>query len=183
LYQKVQSATLEVVGKLRPALLTLSAGLLLALIAAQSLGWWPIKTSDVTVFAPFSLPIAFLAFTGGDPPCLPLIVAVPSVVFWLWSPGLFRGKAVVPIRSVFLFAISVVISAEEFVGGWGYGLRYQGFKYTITTALLSTALAIFTGILILRLRRAPSFALNLLTHFVLFAWLITYAFPYLGELP
>ncbi len=70
-----------------------------------------------------------------------------------------------------------------FVEGWRYGLKYESLTYSISTALLSAVLAVFTGILILRLRRGPSFALNLLTHFVLFAWLITYAFPYLGELP
>jgi hypothetical protein len=160
--------------------LTILAGLLLALIASQSLGlWFP---GGASIIAPLPLPLIWLAFAS-DGHFLLIIALLPSLAFWLWSPGLFRGKATAPIRSVILLAIGGATSIVWFVGGWRYGLEYQGLAYNVSTALLSAVLAVLTGVLILRSRKAPSFTLNLIVHFVLFAWLITYAFPYLGELP
>lgn len=165
---------------MKPIVLTTLAGLLLALLAAQSLGLW--VPGGASVITPLPFPLIWFAFAS-DGGHLLVIALLPSLAFWLWSPGLFRGKATIPIRSIVLFVIGLMASIVWFVEGWRYGLKYESLTYSISTALLSAVLAVFTGILILRLRRGPSFALNLLTHFVLFAWLITYAFPYLGELP
>jgi len=166
---------------MKSVVLTILAGLLLALIAAQSLGLLIAETGEVTVFAPCSMLLVFLG--GNGPPSWILIAAVPTLVFWVWSPGLFRGKATIPLRSILLLAISVVASIVWFVGSWRYGLKYEGLTYSISTALLSVILAVLTGVLILQSRKSPSFAINLLVHFVLFAWLTTYAFPFFGELP
>jgi hypothetical protein len=164
---------------MKPIVLTILTGLLLALVAAQSFGMW--EPGGPTIIAPLPFPWIWLEFTEGA--VLLIIALLPSLAFWIWSPGLFRGKATIPVRSILLYAISVVASIVWFVGGWRYGLEYQGLAYNISTALLSAVLAVLTGVLILRSRKAPSFTLNLIVHFVLFAWLITYAFPYLGELP
>ena len=165
---------------MKSIILTILAGLLLALLAAQSLGVW--VPGGASIIAPLPLPLIWFAFRT-DSAFLLAIALLPSLAFWVWSPGLFRGKATVPFRSIILFVIGLAASIIWFVEGWRYGLKYQGLTYNISTALLSAVLAVLTGVLILRSRKVPSFTLNLLTHFVLFAWLITYAFPYLGELP
>ncbi|MGO9243797.1 MAG: hypothetical protein ACLPT4_06305 [Verrucomicrobiia bacterium] len=165
---------------MKPIILTILAGLLLASLAAQSLGVW--VPGGASIITPLPFPLIWLAFAS-DGAFLLVIALLPSLAFWLWSPGLFRGKATIPIRSIILFAIGLVASIVWFVGGWRYGLKYESLTYNISTALFSAVLAVCTGVLILRTRKSPSFTLSLLTHFVLFAWLITYAFPYLGELP
>jgi len=75
------------------------------------------------------------------------------------------------------------LSACFFVWGWHEGVTHEGLRFTRVAAGLSAALVFLTAGLILSSRKRPSFRLNLLAHFVLFGWLVSYAFPYLGEGP
>ena len=69
-------------------------------------------------------------------------------------------------------------------GGWRYGLKYEGDDYTrfacVTSATCNAVLLLAFGA---AWKLRPSFTLNLVVHWLLFAWLAWYAFPYLGELP
>jgi hypothetical protein len=111
-------------------------------------------------------------------------VAVPSLLFFVWNPGLFRGKSKLPKRSLWLLAIATILSVVWFVIGWTYGLQYQGPRYVYEVCVLNIAgLGFLTAAFFRCWKREPSFRLNLALHWLLFVWLSWYAFPYLGELP
>ena len=74
-------------------------------------------------------------------------------------------------------------SVAWFWGGWHFGIEYQGYQYTLDTAILSFLLAAVTAGTLYSSRRTGSLFLNVAANFLLFAWASTYAFPYLGELP
>jgi hypothetical protein len=81
------------------------------------------------------------------------------------------------------FALVAIASAVWFTLSWHYGLEYQGYPYTLTTALISLVFASFAAGMLTLWRRTESLVFSLAINFLLFAWTFTYAFPYLGELP
>ncbi len=111
-------------------------------------------------------------------------VAIPPLLFFIWNPRLLQGDNNLPSRSLGLLAIAAALSVGWFVWSWGYGLHYQGAKYTHVLCGINAAwIAFLGGIFIYWGKRKLTFRLNLALHWALFAWLAWYAFPYLGELP
>jgi hypothetical protein len=108
---------------------------------------------------------------------------VPIVFFSLWNPHLSRGETRVPKRSYVLLTVSVFLSIIWFVLGWQFGLQYQGSTYTYWVCAINAGWIAVLAVSILRCQRANSFVSNLIFHWLLFAWLGWFAFPYLGELP
>ena len=74
------------------------------------------------------------------------------------------------------------LSALDFALEWSDGVRYEGRTFTVTTAIISAAFFVGSLLLIFGFRR-KSTTIRLLVHFILAAWFVTYAFPYLGETP
>jgi hypothetical protein len=132
-----------------------------------------------------------LSSTYPTPLVLPLFFGVPPVVialaysacFALWSKQLFHDRPEIPKRSIVMFVISCALSCFLFAVGWGFGVRYQGIHYVLWTAVLALSGAAVLILLLLWNRRVPTFAKSAAFHSVLFAWLCTYAMPYLGETP
>ncbi len=108
---------------------------------------------------------------------------IPSLLFFAWNPTLFRGQAQVPKRSWVLLAITTLLSLLWFVESWKYGLEYQGRRYTYQICIVNGLWLVVLWALFATYSRRTSFVGNLLLHWLLFAWLGWYAFPYLGELP
>ena len=154
------------------------SGLLLAPLAALSLGIG--NTGAPTIASPYPLPLVIAAFAGVPP----LLVALSvSAAFFAWSYPLFRGESGIPLRSTILFLVVAAGSVWFFATGWEYGLKYQGHVYTATCASLSTIqFAVLTTARLLN-RRSERFWTSLGFHVGLFAWIATYAMPYLGETP
>jgi hypothetical protein len=65
----------------------------------------------------------------------------------------------------------------------GYGLTYHGRTYVISALIGNVIFVLALTIAALRFRRAAQFTTGYVFHFLLFAWLATYAVPYLGEYP
>jgi hypothetical protein len=111
-------------------------------------------------------------------------ILIPPVLFMVWSPDMLRLRlTILPKRTVALTAILSLLTVFYFIVSWKHGLEYQGQKHTIIVCLMNI---LWLGMLwwaILRALRQPSFKTSLLSHWLLFAWLSWYAFPYLGELP
>jgi hypothetical protein len=77
-----------------------------------------------------------------------------------------------------------VLSVVYFVASWNWGLQYQGPKYAHAVCALNVAWVAFLILAFVRSwETPPAFRFNLFVHWMLFAWLAWYAFPYLGELP
>jgi hypothetical protein len=161
-----------------PRLATLGAGILVALIAAQSLGLlgavWPFS------LAPAPLPFVALLTAKIPTPLIPVLFAL---LFWLWSSQLFRGEAAVPKRTFVLVVVAGVWSVAGFLMGWDFGVRYQGRAYTLLCLAMSIGMLWVSAVMLRRARSHPSFKLSLIAHTIAFAWLGSYAFPYLGQLP
>jgi hypothetical protein len=68
-------------------------------------------------------------------------------------------------------------------GGYRYGLQFQGPSYTHGVLALNIMWIAFLWLIVYCWKSQPRFGANLLAHWMLFAWLAWYAFPFLGELP
>jgi hypothetical protein len=136
--------------------------------------------------------LAFGVLGGGSPSLaapapLPLFIAIafvgegafflPTALFIAWSWPLSRGQDRFPTRSLVLMALLIVLSIVWHVrGGWrhyyGAGIAY------IWLGLVGLMIAVAGAC---RLR--PRFWLNAAAHWLLFAWLASYAFAWYGEVP
>jgi hypothetical protein len=152
------------------------AALLLAPLSIRML--WGHRVPSIT--SPFPLPLMFPVFLGVPPL---VAAAIPSLVFCAWSWPLLFGLRISARRTLLAFVLVATASALEFGFNWGYGLRYQGHRYTLTTAIFSLLFAVVTAALLIRFWRDKTTWSSLAVNFILFAWVFTYAFPYLGELP
>jgi hypothetical protein len=139
--------------------------------------WSPVPT----LICPFPIVTVIPAFILARAAILAIVV--PSLLFAMWMPGIFRGKREVPIRSLVLLAALSGLTAWYFKAGWNDGLTYQGAKFTHGVCLVNVVWLAVLWIVFIYAYRKPSFNVALLAHWLLFAWIGWYAFPYLGELP
>jgi hypothetical protein len=110
-------------------------------------------------------------------------VLLPTLFFLLWNPQLFRAEGKIPRRSYVLFALLAALSAIDFAISWKWGLQYQGPLYTAIVCSINMAWIGFLSVGFYRcFKTAPTFRASLVVHWMLFAWLCWYAFPWLGEL-
>jgi hypothetical protein len=108
---------------------------------------------------------------------------LPTLLFLLWNPQLFRAEGKIPKRSFALFVLAAALNLVVFAMRWKWGLQYQGLHYTVVIVSINV---MWTGFLTFVFRRSvttiASFRRSLFVHWMLFAWLCWYAFPWLGEL-
>jgi len=147
-----------------------------AAIALGFVGPW----GSPSLAAPAPFPLILLGFTFVPPMLLPLIAGGVSI---LWSIQIAFGNPTIPVRTAVL-AISIAVgSLGWFAAGWRYGLQYQGRSFVWFTALFSVLFMVLVGAAVSWGRRRPSLAASTLAHGLIFLWLFSYAFPYLGETP
>jgi hypothetical protein len=165
---------------MKPIWATLICGFLLLIPA-----WVGLNLSNVSMFlSPLPALTIIPTFLLDAIHLQAIAVVIPAILFFAWNPGLFKGSNLIPKRTYLLFLIMAALSVVWFIGGWKYGLQYQGPTYTHLICALNVAwLAGLGAFLFLRRKSDPSFASNLAFHLLFFAWLSWYAFPYLGELP
>ena len=161
---------------MKPSLVTLIVGFALAIPAAVGLPSRGVPTALAPFPAMTAIPALLLSsrLVG---------VVVPSLIFFAWNPGLFRGEKKPPKRSYGLLVVAAILSVFWFVVDWKVGLHYQGVGYVHRVSVVTVAWIAFLGALFTLYWKRESFRLNLALHWLLFAWLAWYAFPYLGELP
>ena len=164
----------------KSAVATLIAGL--GLLVPASMG---LLVSNVpTILCPFPAMTVLPAFLLSDLHLWKVAVVVPMLFFFVWHPGLLRGEPKIPKRSYGLLLIAILLSIADFVTSWNWGLHYQGPKYTHVVCAVNVAWAVFLSFSFVRAwKNSPTFKSSLFLHWMLFAWLAWYAFPYLGELP
>jgi hypothetical protein len=163
-------------------LATSIVGLSLLIPAAMGLGLF--LRSAPTVVSPLPaltvIPALFLSewHSFGN-----VAIVLPVLFFFFWNRQLFRGQGKVPRRSYVLLAILAVLTAIDLVVSWKDGLQYEGPQFTVVVCSVNIAWLAFLGLAFARTRKATtSFATSLFLHWMLFAWLGWYAFPWLGEL-
>jgi len=163
-------------------LITSIAGLALLIPASMGLGLF--LSGAPTVFSPLPALTVIPALLLDEWHNLGnAAVILPTLLFCLWNRQLFRGEVKVPKRSHVLLTSLAVLTAIDFVVSWKWALHYQGLKFTVAVCSVNIAWLAFLAIAFARSRRGTtSFATSLLLHWMLFAWLGWYAFPWLGEL-
>jgi hypothetical protein len=164
----------------KSAALTLVTGL--GLLIPASIG---LLVSRVpTLLCPFPTLTMLPAFLLSYSHLWKAAIAVPTLLFFAWCPGLFRGEARVPTRSYALFIVATILTIIYFVVSWKWGLQYQGHRFTRVVCIENIVCVALLGFAFARSWRAAStFKYSLFLHWILFAWLAWCAFPYLGELP
>jgi hypothetical protein len=137
-----------------------------------------------TILCPFPALTVIPAFFLSDRYFWRAAVLVPVLFFFVWHPGLFRGETKIPKRSYGLLLVAILLGIADFVTSWNWGLHYQGIRYLRVVCAVNVAWAAFLVFAFARSWKAPStFRSNLFLHWMLFAWLAWFAFPYMGELP
>jgi hypothetical protein len=111
-----------------------------------------------------------------------ILVVLPAALFLAWNPSLLCGQTGTPKRTYVVAALVVVLDVAYLVASWNLGVKYEGIEYTaFVTAGNVGWIAILSVLFISSWKGEASFAWNLALHWVLFAWLAWFAFPYLGE--
>jgi hypothetical protein len=153
---------------------TLAAALLLG-----SLAWFELAHLWVGAFPP---PLFLLAFEFmGVPHSLACLAA--ALLFLAWAPQLLWGSAFVPWHSRIGLGLLTAITLLNLFSNWSYAVGYRGWLSVLGIALVTTAPIVMLWWQLRRSLQAPSFQRSLALHAGMMAWLLTLAFPLLGELP
>lgn len=151
----------------------------LLLIAAQATGMI-FDPVDWSLTTPFPVSLVFPVFFGV--PVLGLaagVFVVPLLTFLFVAR--FRKEA-----RIFLSILHLTILAASFWWfreHWMDALPWQGLAYIRGAVLLSLLFAMVIGVQLLLDWRQPSRNRLFAVTFLLFAWIYTYAVPYVGEMP
>jgi hypothetical protein len=151
---------------------------MVGVLVAQALGALGGGSPLLTTPVPF--PLAIPALLG-----MPLLLVVLFYVatFCVWNLSLFQGDFSVPRRTLVLLVLGTLLSVLWYLYGWKYGLRYEEATYTRGCLVLSMALWVMSAIALWFGTTSPSFLKAIFSQTLIFLWLGTYAFPWLGETP
>lgn len=126
---------------------------------------------------PFLVPVWILGPTGIG------ASALLAVFFWCWAYQLRRDSPRIPTRSVVLAVVVTALSLGWTAWGFSDAARWQGTTYAWTVASVNFAMPLSLASLLRWTRAAPRWGGSFAFHWLLFAWLGSYAFAYLGETP
>jgi hypothetical protein len=162
----------------KPVITVFLVAAAVVVIASQSLALFGGRAPSL--ISPASFPLIVPALLGVPPW---LVTIFWGGVFLGWNPALLKSGAHVPARTVALWLATALLSGAYFVASWRAGLVFEGPVFTRVSFVLDLALFGLCSVLLWRARVAPSFRRSLSFQACLFVWLLTYAFPYLGQAP
>ena len=115
---------------------------------------------------------------GGSPIAAALLVALP----FFFVERRLMVDALIPVKlTAMIVGIVAALSLCLFAVSWNDGLRYEGPQFAVATGILDAAFVVVLSLLLFCVHRQKSAWSQLLLHFVFAAWIVTYAFPWLGE--
>jgi hypothetical protein len=164
-------------SQIPPKKLAFAAEFTLGLLTAWTTGLFR-PGGMPAVIVPLPFPWFWLALLFGW-----AVPVLPAALFWLLCEPLSYGKPAGPIRTRVAAALIGILSFMWFYSGWNLGVKYEGVRFTVMTALGSLFFAAAITLILASSRRTRSYAWSLTANFLIFAWAVTYAFPYLGEMP
>jgi hypothetical protein len=159
-------------------ILTWSALMLVAVVAAQAVGTF--SGPFASVFVPLRVLLVLSALVGVPPT---VCAAVAAVGLFCLNSGLFVGTSETPERNWYIYFVIAIVSLILYWSGLSSGQKYQGRDTVLACFALNIAFVVVIPILFWQAARAPSFGRALAAHTAFSLWLVTYAFPYLGEMP
>lgn len=157
----------------------------LSLLSIAFLFYYFLSLDGPKIWAPYSLLTMFLIVAtiplqAGGPFKLILGMLGPIVLvllFYLSVIKLLWRQSKVPFYPVIILGVFNVLYICITLP---YGMRYPGEVYTITVSLISIISHLFLTIFVYRKRGIISFNITLFCYWLIFLWLITYGFPWLG---
>lgn len=151
---------------------------LAALASAQALGLF--GGGAPSLVAPCPLPFVMIAWSPVTPYGVPLVVAIFALV---WCAPLLRGRSHIPTRSLLLTWFVALTSLGWFVSAAIQRLNSDGPVYTAVVVGASLLLGASSAFAIRRARKTPSLRASAIAHACLLVWLVSYAYPWFGEVP
>jgi hypothetical protein len=148
------------------------ATLLFTLVSAQSLGMIG-NPRQPSVLAPGGLPLFIVALPFG-----PWAVFFVGAVFLLVELFVMMNDGLPARKNACIVGVVAILSASFIALSWNDD---HDRHYAVAVALLSALFGVLLLLLLFFTRRSRSALSTLLVHFLLFAWIATYAFPWLGE--
>src|SRR5262249_46080676 len=112
-----------------------------------------------------------------------LVLSLGTVAMWIWNPATFQGEIEIPKRSYILFGLLGLLSVWLNIVDWSPGKIYQGEIHTMIITIINLLLIAALIIIAVIARQKPAPTKNIAFHWLLFVWFVSYAFPFLGELP
>ena len=110
-------------------------------------------------------------------PCL-----IGPLLLVAWYPGLLSGARGLPRRTVFGLTVLSMLTRVDFWWGWAPGVRYHGETYVRGVLVMNLLLLCVSWGLVRLAKRRATFEATLAAHAWIVAWLVWFAFPWLGEL-
>lgn len=162
---------------------TLPTPVLVSLCFAIAVITWASTSTGVPeVYSPFPLLVILPAFFGIP---IPLIAIGSAGLFGVSLLRHFQGTpAPRPNRGLtVVLAMITGLTALSIIGGWSYGVEYQGANHTIAVTIANLIFAAIAWSTWTRARIPGRSRMQVAFSFTLFAWMFWYALPYLGELP
>jgi len=111
-----------------------------------------------------------------------LPACVGPLLLFAWHPKLLVGARRVPARSVAGLAVLSFLTFLDFWLEWTQGVRYHGETYVRGVFAVNMMALCGAWALLLWARRRQAFTITLAAHTFVAAWLVWFAFPWLGEL-
>jgi hypothetical protein len=158
----------------------------MSVIILWAVSYASISANEPNAYSPYSLATAIPliwfheAIRGGIIDIILGTLAIPAF-YVLWCFPLLKGQNQIPKRTKIFSMLLVLLSLFSLVGGWLYGIEYQGYTHTVLMILFNLCFWTLLFILALKNARTTSYKTNFLFHSTLFIWLAWVAFPWLGE--
>ena len=112
----------------------------------------------------------------------PLYFATP-ILFLLVNIPLARGSARIRHWLLIPLLILQVLNWLWIFSFFSFSLGYHGVDYTLAVSFINAGLLLALSGLWFANHRRQRFLISLLFHWLAWAWITVYLFPYLGELP
>jgi hypothetical protein len=156
----------------------IAATLALVAITAHALGAF--GDGVTTLISPYPLPLTLLAFLGVP---VFLLAILFGALFYFVCRRAVSDKPRLPKIAAVALGATTFASIGYFVASWHYGFEYQGRSFLYACICVNAAAVLGLFLLLTSNYRRPTPLSAVTFYFALFAWIGTYAFPFLGEGP
>ena len=159
-----------------------SRGTLIGLtIAIAIIAYISVSSGIPSFVAPFPLLVIIPWFFGVPPVLVPMVPACVFAVchFRHWK---CKPRAQPAIGLSILLWIATALVPLFLIAGWSYGIQYQGFVHTVFVVIANAIFAVVVWTTWWLARTPKNYQMQIAFGFALFAWLSSFAFPWMGEI-
>jgi hypothetical protein len=159
-----------------------SRGILVGLtIAIAIIAYISVSSGMPSLIAPFPLLVLLPWFFGVPAFAVPIIPAFAFSVCHV-SHLRRRPRERLAIGLTILLWIVTPLNLLSLVAGWSYGIQYQGFSHTLFVVIANAIFAVAVWTTWWSATKPMNYKMQIAFGFMLFAWLSSFAFPWLGEI-